>query len=208
MDAAVARNLEALSTSDAEARVRQILATCGQNWGCTSEAEFPYAKFMRTVLAGLCAPAVAQAPVDGPPPTDLAPTAHMSTVASGAASMKPAGGPLPAEPSPLTAATAPCTTTAPVVRAAAAPTVGGAEGDSRLQPRVTTKDGDRLPAQALASPTQELKTSSAEVRSAAFRGSILEATRALETFELEEEKAAVDQARLQEATDKAAEMAS
>ena len=92
----------------------------------------------------------------------------------------------------------------PPARPAAAPTEGSAEGESRIQPRVSTKEGDRLPAQAHASPSQEAKTTCAEVRRASLRKDAIESARALEDFELQEKEDAEDLTRLQEATDKAA----
>ena len=44
------------------------------------------------------------------------------------------------------------------------------------------------------------------MRRASLRKDAFESARALEAFELQEEKAAADQTRLQEATDKAAEI--
>ena len=130
---------------------------------------------------------------------------HMATMASGTASMRPAGMPLPAQPTPTTADTTTSVAQVPPARPAAAPTEGSAEGDSRIQPRVSTKEGDRLPAQAHASPSHEAKTTCAEVRRASLRKDAIESARALEAFELQEKEDAEDLTRLQEATDKAAE---
>ena len=64
-----------------------------------------------------------------------------------------------------------------------------------------------MPAQAHASPSQEAKTTCAEVRRASLRKDAIESARALEAFELQEKEDAEDLTRLQEATDKAAESA-
>ena len=95
--------------------------------------------------------------------------------------------------------------------------MSGAEEDSRLRAREKVKDCSRLPAQAMASPTQEAKAAHAklarvEKRDAAITAARLEADAAarLSRFQVEEAEAAFveEQAaaeRLQEATDKAAE---
>ena len=121
--------------------------------------------------------------------------------------MRPEGMPLPAQPTPTTADTTMSVAQVPPARPAAAPTEGSAEGESRIQPRVSTKEGDRLPAQAHASPSQEAKTTCAEVRRASLRQDALESNRALEAFERQEKEDAEDLARLQEATGKTAESA-
>ena len=90
--------------------------------------------------------------------------------------------------------------------------MSGAGGDSRLPARDQVKDGSRLPAQAMASPTQEAKAAHAklarvEKRDAAITAARVEADAAarLSRLQVEEAEAAFveEQAaaeRLQEAT--------
>ena len=83
--------------------------------------------------------------------------------------------------------------------------MGNAVGDARIQQRVSPKEGDRLPAQALASPSQGLKAAHAETQRLVTREASYAAARAQEAVDpaaFEEEQAAA--ARLQEATDIAA----
>ena len=83
--------------------------------------------------------------------------------------------------------------------------MGNAVGDARIQPRVSPKEGDRLPAQALASPSQGVKAAHAETQRVEKREAAYAAARAQEAKDaaaFEEEQAAA--ARLQEATDIAA----
>ena len=69
---------------------------------------------------------------------------------------------------------------APPVMPAGAATVGNAVGDARIQPRVSPKEGDRLPAQALASPAQVAKAGHAEAQRSETREAGLAAARLLE----------------------------
>ena len=83
--------------------------------------------------------------------------------------------------------------------------MSGAGGDSRLPARDPVKDGARLPAQAMASPTQEAKSAHAEAlrvekRQAAFSAARMQEAKEEAAFVAEQAAAA----RLQEATGKAA----
>ena len=83
--------------------------------------------------------------------------------------------------------------------------MSGAGGDSRLTARDQVKDGKRLPAQVMASPTQEAKAAHAkaervEKREAAFTTARMQEAEDAAAFEAEQAAAA----RLQEATGLAA----
>ena len=84
------QQMEAPITPDAELRVRQQMAASGTSWGCTSEADFPYAKFLSAVLAGLATPTAAQTPAAQPP---MAASAATAPIAPQAPAVRVAGVP-------------------------------------------------------------------------------------------------------------------
>ena len=126
---------------------------------------------------------------------------RMATMANAAASTRPVGAPSQAQPRPGAMSDTASVLQAPPVMPAGAATVGNAVGDARIQPRVSPKEGDRLPAQALASLSQGVKAAHAETQRLEKREAVYAAARAQEAMDaavFEEEQAAA--ARLQEAT--------
>ena len=120
VDASFAQEVETLNSPGAEEDIQLEMKAYEERWGCT-RANFPMARYLAER------------------------TAAMRKVVTGVAPVKPEDGSLPAEPIPTMAATATNVAKAPPARPTAAPTAGGAGGESLLPKRGSPKEGTRLP---------------------------------------------------------------